>query len=87
MEEIRTTTSEIEDLVTSLLVQKESLEERQEIDTSKWFISKTLIAMKQLHEKLDIILGSKESKTLEILDKEICENKWPILYRTVKLEL
>ena len=75
MEEIRNTTSDIEDLVTSLLVQKESLEKGQEIDTSKWFISKTLIAIKQLNEKLDIILGSKESKTLEILDKEICENK------------
>ena len=75
MEEIKTTTSEIEDLVTRLLVQKESLEEGQEVDTSKWLISKTLIAIKQLNEKLDIILGSKESKTLEILDKEICENK------------
>ena len=75
MEKIRTTTSEIEDLVTSLLVQKESLEKGQEIDTSKWFISKTLIAIKQLNKKLDIILGSKESKTLEKLDKEVCENK------------
>ena len=75
MEEIRTTTNEIENLVTLILVQKESLEEGQEVDTSKWFISKTLIAIKQLNEKLDIILGSKESKTLEILDKEICENK------------
>jgi hypothetical protein len=75
MEKIRTTTSEIEDLVTSLLVQKESLEEGQEVDTSKWFISKTLIAIKQLNKKLDIILGSKESKTLEKLDKEVCENK------------
>ncbi len=75
MEEIRTTTSEIEDLVTLLLVWKESLEEGQEVDTSKWFISKTLIAIKQLNKKLDIILGSKESKTLEKLDKEVCENK------------
>ncbi len=75
MEEIRNTTSDIEDLVTSLLVQKESLEKGQEIDTSEWSISKTLIAIKQLNEKLDIILGSKESKTLEILDKEIGENK------------
>ena len=75
MEEIRTTTSEIEDLVTLLLVQKESLEEGQEVDTSKWFISKNLIAIKQLNKKLDIILGSKESKTLEKLDKEVCENK------------
>ncbi len=75
MEEIRNITSEIEDLVTSILVQKESLEKGQEIDTSKWFVSKTLIAIKQLNKKLDIILGSKESKTLEILDKETCENK------------
>ncbi len=75
MEEIRNTTSDIEDLVTSLLVQKEGLKKGQEIDTSNWFISKTLIAIKQLNEKLDIILGSKESRTLEILDKEICENK------------
>ncbi len=52
MEEIRTTTSEIEDLVISLLVQKESLEEGQEVDTSKWFIPKTLIAIKQLNKKL-----------------------------------
>ncbi len=75
MEKIRTTTSEIEDLVTLLLVQKESLEEGQEIDTSKGFISKTLIAIKQLNKKLDIILGSKEFKTLEKLDKEVCENE------------
>ncbi len=65
MEEIRTTTSEIENLVTVLIVQKESLGEEQEVDTSKWFISKTLIAIKQLNKKLDTILGSKESKTLE----------------------
>ncbi len=70
MEEIRTTTSEIEDLITSL-VQKESLEEGQEIDTSKWFISKTLIAIKQLNKKLHIILGSKGSETLKKLDKEV----------------
>jgi hypothetical protein len=75
MEEIRNITSEIEDLVTSLLVQKESLEKGQEIDISKWFISKTLIAVKRLNKKLDTILGSKESKALEIRDKEICENK------------
>ena len=87
MEEIRTTTSEIEDLVTLLLVQKESLEEGQEVDTSKWFISKTLTTIKQLNKKLDIIIGSKESKTLEKLDKEVCENKRPILDQTVKLGL
>ncbi len=65
MEEIRTTTSEIENLVTLLLVQKESLEEGQEVDTSKWFISKTLITIKQLSKKLDTILGSKAPKTSE----------------------
>ena len=58
MEEIRTTTNEIENLVTLILVQKESLEEGQEVDTSKWFISKTLIAIKQLNKKLDTILDS-----------------------------
>jgi hypothetical protein len=75
MEEIRTTTSEIEDLVTLLLVQKESLEEGQEVNTSKWFISKTLIAIKQLNKKLDTILGSKESKTSEKLEMEVCKNE------------
>ncbi len=52
MEEIRNTTSEIKDLVTSLLVQKESLEKGQEIDTSQWFISKTLISIKQLNNRV-----------------------------------
>ncbi len=75
MEEIRITTGEIENLVTVLIVQEESLGEEQGVNTSKWFISKTLIAVKQLNKKLDIILGSKESKTLEKLDKEVCENK------------
>ena len=72
MEEIRTTTSEIEDLVTLLLVQKESLEEGQEeVDTSKWLISKTLIAIKQLNKKLDTILDSKAPKTSEELETEV----------------
>jgi len=75
MEEIRTTTSEIEDLVTLLLVQKESLEEGQEVDTSKWPISKTLIAIKQLNKKLDTILDSKAPKTLEELEAEVCKNE------------
>ena len=75
MEEIRTTTSEIEDLVTLLLVQKESLEEGQEVDTSKWLISKTLIAIKQLNKKLDTILDSKAPKTLEELKVEVCKNE------------
>ena len=75
MEEIRTTTSEIEDLVTLLLVQKESLEEGQEVDTSKWLISKTLIAIKQFNKKLDTILDSKAPKTLEELKAEVCKNE------------
>jgi hypothetical protein len=75
MEEIRTTTSEIEDLVTLLLVQKESLEEGQEVDTSKWSISKTLIAIKQLNKKLDTILDSKAPKTLEELEAEVCKSE------------
>ena len=75
MEEIRTTTSEIEDLVTLLLVQKESLEEGQEVDTSKWLISKTLIAIKQLNKKLDTILDSKAPKTLEELKAEGCKDE------------
>ena len=75
MEEIRTTTSEIEDLVTMLLVQKESLEEGQEVDTSKWLISKTLIAIKQLNKKLDTILDGKAPKTLEELKTEVCKNE------------
>ena len=75
MEEIRTTTSEIEDLVTLLLVQKESLEEGQEVDTSKWLISKTLIAIKQLNKKLDTILDNKAPKTLEELKTEVCKSE------------
>ncbi len=75
MEKIRTTTSEIEDLVTLLLVQKESLEEGQEVDTSKWLISKTLIAIKQLNKKLDTILDSKAPKTSEELETEVCKDE------------
>ncbi len=75
MEEIRNTTSEIEDLVTLLLVQKESLEEGQEVDTSKWLISKTLIAIKQLNKKLDTILDSEAPKTVEELEAEVCKNE------------
>ncbi len=74
MEEIRTTTSEIENLVTLLLVQKESLE-GQEVDTSKWLISKTLIAIKQLNKKLDTILDSKIPKILEELEAKVCKNE------------
>jgi len=75
MEEIRTTTSEIEDLVTLLLVQKESLEEGQEVDTSKWFISKTLIAIKQINRKLEIIPGNKKLRTPEELEMKVCKNE------------
>ncbi len=75
MEEIRTITSEIEDLVTLLLVQKESLDEGQEVDTSKWLISKTLIAIKQLNKKLDTILDNKAPKTLEELKTEVCKSE------------
>ncbi len=75
MEEIRTITSEIEDLVTLLLVQKESLDEGQEVDTSKWLISKTLIATKQLNKKLDTILDNKAPKTLEELKTEVCKSE------------
>ena len=75
MEEIRTTTSEIEDLVTLLLVQKESLEEGQEVDTSKWLISKTLIAIKQLNRKLEIIPGNKKLRTSEELEMKVRKNE------------
>ena len=75
MEEIRNTTSDIEDLVTSLLVQKGSLEKGQEIDTSQWFISKTLITIKQLNKKLEIILGNKKFRTPEELEMEVRKNE------------
>jgi hypothetical protein len=75
MEEIKTTISEIENLVTLLLVRTESLEERKEVDSSEWFISRTLIAIKQLNKKLDTILGSKELKAPEELGMEIYKNK------------
>jgi len=61
MEEIKTTIGEIERLATLLLAQKESLEEEKEVDSSKWFISRTLIAIKQLNKKIDTILGSKRT--------------------------
>ena len=77
MEEIRTTTSEIENLVTLLLRQKESLEEGQEVDTSKWFIPKTLLAIKQLNKRLDTILGNKKPRTPEKLEIEVCKNELP----------
>ena len=75
MEEIRTTTSEIEGLVTLLLVQKESLAEGQEVDTSKWLISKTLIAIKQLNRKSEIIPGNKKLRTSEELEMKVRKNE------------
>ncbi len=75
MEEIKTTVSEIANLVTLLLVQKEELEERKEIDPSNESITKTLLAIKQLSKKLDRILGYKEPKASEELEMEICESE------------
>jgi hypothetical protein len=71
MEEIRTTTSEIENLVIALLVQKERLEENKEADPSKGSIHKTLLAIKQLNKKLGIILGNKKLRTTEELKIEV----------------
>ena len=75
MEEIRTTTSEIENLVTLILMQKESLEEREEVDPSKGSIHKTLLAIKQLNKKLEAILDNKKLRTTEELKTEVCENE------------
>ncbi len=71
MEEIRTTTSEIENLVTVLLIQKGRLEDREEADPSKGSIHKTLSAIKQLNKKLEIILGNKKLRTTEELKMEV----------------
>jgi hypothetical protein len=71
MEGIRTTTSEIENLVTILLVQKERLEENKGTDPSKGSIHKTLLAIKQLNKKLEIVLGNKKLRTTEELEMEI----------------
>ncbi len=75
MEEIKITINEIENLVVLLLVQKEKLEERKEIHPSNGSISKTLIAIKQLSEKLDTVLSSKGPKVSEELEMEVCENE------------
>jgi hypothetical protein len=74
MEDIRTTISEIEDLVTLLLAQKESLEEREEVDPSKGSIHKTLLAIKQLNKKLEAILDNEKLRTTEKPKTEVCEN-------------
>ncbi len=71
MEGIRTTTSEIENSVIALLVQKERLEENKETDPSKGSIHKTLLAVKQLNKKLEIILGNKKLRTTEELKMEV----------------
>ena len=75
MEEIKITINEIENLVVLLLVQKEKLEERKEIDRSNGSISKTLLAIKQLSKKLDTVLSSKGPKVSEEIEMEVCENK------------
>jgi len=75
MEKIKTTTSEIEDLVTFLLAQKESLEEREEVDPSKGSIYKTLLAIRQLNKKLEAILDNEKLRTTEELKTEVCENE------------
>jgi hypothetical protein len=75
MEEIRATTNEIEDLVTLLLVQKESLEEREEEDPNKGSIQKTLLAIKQLNKKLEAILDNEKLRTTEELKTEVYEKE------------
>jgi len=75
MEEIRTTINEIEDLATLLLAQKESLEEREEVDPSKGSIHKTLLAIKQLSKKLEAILDNEKLRTTEELKTEVCKKE------------
>ncbi len=75
MEEIRTVTNEIEDLVTLLLVQKESLEEREEADPSKGSIQETLLAIKQLNKKLETTLGNERLRKTEKPKTEVHERK------------
>ncbi len=75
MEEIRTKVTGIGSLVVLLLVHKEELEDRKEVDPSNGSISKTLLAIKQLSRKLEIILGNKEPKAPEELEMEGYENK------------
>ena len=75
MEEIRIRMGEIERLVVSLLIQKDRLEEREEIDPSKGSIHKTLLAIKQLNKKLETILGNEKLRTPEELEMEVCKNE------------
>ena len=71
MEEIRVRMNEIERLVVLLLIQKENLEEREEVDPSKGSIHKTLLVIKQLNKKLDTILSYKKLRTPEELEMEV----------------
>ena len=75
MEEIRVRMNEIERLVVLLLIQKEKLEEREEVDPSKGSVHKTLLVMKQLNKKLEIILSNKKLRTPEELEMEVCKNE------------
>jgi hypothetical protein len=75
MEEIIIKISEIERLVMLLLIQKEKLEEREEADPSKGSIHKTLLAIKQLKRKLEIILGNKKLRTPEELETKVRKNE------------
>jgi len=75
MEEIKVRVGELERLVVFLLIQKERLEERKEIDPSKGSIHKTLLAIKQLNKKLETILSNKKLITPEELEMEAYKNK------------
>ncbi len=75
MEEIRVRINEIERLVVLLLIQKEKLKEREEADPSKGSIPKTLLTIKQLNKKLEIILGNQKLRTPEELEMEVCKNE------------
>ena len=75
MEEIRVRTNEIERLVVLLLIQKEKLEEREEVDPSKGSIHKPLLVIKQLNKNLETILSYKKLRTPEELELEVCKNE------------
>ncbi len=75
MEEIRIRMNEIERLIVLLLIQKEKLEEKEEVDPSKGFIRKTLLAIKQLNKKLETIISNKKLRTPEELEMEVCKNE------------
>jgi len=75
MEEIIIKIGEIERLVMLLLIQKEKLEEREEADPSKGSIHKTLLAVKQLNKKLEIIPDNKKLRTPEELEMKVRKNE------------